>query len=196
MHLKPLLLAPLLGLASADLAQFTSDLRSLASSIGADPSVRSMFEGLTTLSPSQSSQLAAAEAAAATQDFSGGYWSAAPAEYSAFPSPFNSFYLSLWTLESSLAVKDGVFTDALGAAPTNPTTMTTPASAAGGATTTPVSSGGSSPSSAGGSSASVAAGSSGTGSSGATSTGGAATPTGMVAMGAIVGIIGGVAALL
>ena len=42
----------------------------------------------------------------------------------------------------------------------------------------------------------MAAGSSGTGSSGATSTGGAATPTGMVAMGAIVGIIGGVAALL
>ena len=98
----------------------------------------------------------------------------------------SSYYLSAWSVEKSLAIKDGVLTAGPGGA-----AASTPAMASGGA----------SPTAAASSMASASAASSGASSAGAagatgTSSAGAAGATGVMAMGAVAGIIGAAAALL
>ncbi|MCJ1333816.1 hypothetical protein MMC10_010516 [Thelotrema lepadinum] len=216
MQYKYLFLTPFLSLASADYSQFAADLQSYYESLYEQPSVQSMWEDLATFSPSQASQLRAAEYAYATQAYTGGYYATPPPVYSAFPSPFNSFYLSAWSVESSLALKDGVITAgptvAAGSAPAS-TPVSTPVSTSAVASATAAASGGASTagssvassgapsgtSSAASSAASTAASSvfsAGAAGASGISSAGAASATGMAAMGAVAGIIGAAAALL
>ncbi|KAI4150883.1 MAG: hypothetical protein LQ340_003836 [Diploschistes diacapsis] len=185
MQFKLIALASVLSLVSADLSQYIVDLESYAHSIAADPSAIALFSQMATLPNVQQSLLAAVEEAAATATAID-YFNTPPPEFSAFPSPYNSFLLSVWSAECAIAVKDGVITGGSGSAPSAPASagtgmITSAASMASAAAS------GSTPS---GSSSSAS------GASSASSKGGAAAPTGVVVMGALAGIVGMGAVLL
>jgi hypothetical protein len=149
----------------------------------ADTSFINQIEGLATVNPDFLSSLQAL----ATPVTNVAQLSTPPAFFTAIPSPYNSVLLSVYSQELALASSYGLLSSGGSAAITAPQATNTAAEAS-------VSSALGSIITSAEASASAATGSSTP--SASISHGAAARPTGVIAMGAVAGLIGGIAAIL